>query len=81
MITADLMDSSISEAYRKRLEKAQAMFVEFACWVGLSSYLASDELVAAFLAWLELFGKLSEIPICLIKQEAWQTLQKEVRFG
>ncbi|CAG8760826.1 20095_t:CDS:1, partial [Dentiscutata erythropus] len=47
------------------LEKAQEVFVGFALWLGLPPYPASNELLAAFLAWLELSKRVSEMPICL----------------
>ncbi|CAG8506026.1 7452_t:CDS:1, partial [Dentiscutata erythropus] len=59
------MDSSISEAYKKRLTKAHVMFENFASWGGYRPYPASRELLAAFLAWLEMTGKLSDVMICL----------------
>ncbi|CAG8527054.1 5615_t:CDS:1 [Dentiscutata erythropus] len=44
-----LMNNSISEAYGRRLEKAQGVFVGFACELGLPPYLALEELLVAFL--------------------------------
>ncbi|CAG8703448.1 24727_t:CDS:2 [Dentiscutata erythropus] len=60
-----LMGNSICVLYSKRLEKVQRVFVNFAHWVGLHPYPASNELLAAFLAWLELSKRVAEMPTCL----------------
>ncbi|CAG8579700.1 16104_t:CDS:1, partial [Dentiscutata erythropus] len=59
------MDSSIGEAYKKRLVMARIVFENFANWEGYEPYPASRELLAAFLAWLESTGRLSELTVCL----------------
>ncbi|CAG8538989.1 20956_t:CDS:2 [Dentiscutata erythropus] len=61
----DLMGNSICEVYKRHLEKALEVFIGFTCWMGLPLYPASNELLVAFLAWLELSKRTSEMPTCL----------------
>ncbi|CAG8711890.1 23926_t:CDS:1, partial [Dentiscutata erythropus] len=60
-----LIDNSISKEYKRRLLKAWKVFDSFAHWVGLAPYLASRELLVAFLAWMELLDRSTEIQACL----------------
>ncbi|CAG8774486.1 26279_t:CDS:1, partial [Dentiscutata erythropus] len=60
-----LMNSSISEVYKKHLFKARNVFEDFAGWMGCRPYLASRELLVDFFTWLKVTGRLSELSTCL----------------
>ncbi|CAG8813001.1 45462_t:CDS:2, partial [Gigaspora margarita] len=60
-----LIKNSVSEAYNKRLEKAWKVFLGFATKTNSSPLAASGFTVLAFVAWMEMLGRVSELAGCL----------------
>ncbi|CAG8669268.1 9202_t:CDS:2, partial [Gigaspora margarita] len=57
-----LIECSISELYRKRLEKAWRVIIQFVAEVNHMVLPASTSTVMAFVAWLKMSGRASELP-------------------
>ncbi|CAG8712982.1 27419_t:CDS:2, partial [Dentiscutata erythropus] len=61
----EIEGKSISKAYRKRLDRAWKTFLEFSVEVNHMPLPALFSTVMAFLAWLEMSGRVSELTGCL----------------